>query len=85
MNNYRFLFVFFLQFITFYLINVGFFFNSTFPVIEFKVCFVVYAIATVFQLYNGSDMMYEMRRRKLEPTLLPTQEILNLPHHKGMV
>ena len=26
------------------------------------------AIATVFQLYYGSDMMNEMRRRKPEPT-----------------
>ena len=28
-----------------------------------------------------SDMMYEMRRRNLEPTLLPTQGIFNLQHH----
>ena len=31
------------------------------------------------------DMMYEIRRRKPEPTLLPTQGIFNLPHHVGMV
>ena len=31
-----------------------------------------YAIATVFQLYHGGDIMYEMRRRKPEPTLLST-------------
>ena len=43
-----------------------------------------YTIATVFQLYHGGDMMYEMRRRKSEPTLLPTQVIFNLPHHIGM-
>ena len=30
-------------------------------------------------------MMYEMRRRKPELRLLPTQEIFNLPHHIGMV
>ena len=30
-------------------------------------------------------MMYEMRRRKPEPTLLPTQGTFNLPHHIGMV
>ena len=30
-------------------------------------------------------MMYEMRRRKPGPTLIPTQEIFNLPHHTGMV
>ena len=44
-----------------------------------------YAIATVFQIYHGSDMMYEMRSRKPEPTLLRTQRIFNLPHHIGMV
>ena len=30
-------------------------------------------------------MMYEMRRRKPEPTLLLTHGIFNLPHHTGMV
>ena len=34
--------------------------------------YLFYAIATVFQLYLDSDMMHEMRRRKHEPTLLPT-------------
>ena len=29
-----------------------------------------YTIATIFQLYHGGDMMYEMRKRKPEPTLL---------------
>ena len=50
-------------------------------------CFVVlrHRLATVYQLYLGSDMMYEIRRRKPEPILLPTPGILNLPHHKGMV
>ena len=43
-----------------------------------------YTIATVFQLYHSGDMMYEMRRRKPEPTLLVTQWIFNLPHHIGM-
>ena len=28
--------------------------------------------------------MYEMRRRKPEPLLLPTQRIFNHPHHIGM-
>ena len=41
------------------------------------VCFVClmlfYALARVFQLYHGGDMIYEMKRRKPEPTLLPTQ------------
>ena len=44
-----------------------------------------HTIATVFQLYNGGDMMHEMRRKKPEPTLLPTKGIFNLPHHIGMV
>ena len=35
-----------------------------------------YAIATVFQLYLGGYMMYEMRGRKPDPTLLPTQGII---------
>ena len=30
-------------------------------------------------------MIYEMRRRKPEPTLFPTQGIFNVPHHVGMV
>ena len=29
-------------------------------------------------------MMYEVRMRKPEPILLPTQGIFNLPHHIGM-
>ena len=38
-----------------------------------------YAIATVFKLDFDGDMMYEMRRRKREPTLLLTQAIFKLP------
>ena len=38
-----------------------------------------YARATVFQLYQGSDMMYEMISRKPEPTLVLTQGIFNRP------
>ena len=41
-----------------------------------------YAIAIVFQLYHGGDMMYYMRRRRPEPSFLPTQ---CLPRHIGMV
>ena len=39
-----------------------------------SICFLLlfFAIATLFQLYHGGDMMYEMRRRKSEPTLLLT-------------
>ena len=44
-----------------------------------------YTIATVFQLYHGGDTMYEVRRRKTELTLLPTQRIFNISHHSGMV
>ena len=43
-----------------------------------------YVIAKVFQLYHGTDMMYEIRRRKPEPTLLPMEGIFNPPHHIGM-
>ena len=44
-----------------------------------------YAMATVFQLYHGVDMMYEMTRRKPEPTLLLTKGIFTLPHHIGTI
>ena len=44
-----------------------------------------YAIAIVFQIYHGSDIMNETRRRKPKSTLLPTQWTFNLPHHIGMV
>ena len=47
------------------------------------VCLLFYAIATVFRLYHGGAMMYEMR--KTEPTLLPTQGFFNLQHHLAMV
>ena len=33
-----------------------------------------YGIATVFEVYDGTDMIYEMRRRKPKPTLV------NLPY-----
>ena len=48
-------------------------------------CF--YAIETVFQLYHnhGGDMMYEMRRRTPESTLVLTQRIFNLPLHIDMI
>ena len=36
-------------------------------------------IATVFQLYHGGVIMFEMRRRKPKPTFLPTQGLFNLP------
>ena len=44
-----------------------------------------YAMATLFQLHHGGDMAYEMRSRKLKPTLLLTQGIFNFPYHIGMV
>ena len=35
------------------------------------VCLLLFdAIATVFQLYHGGDMMYEMRRRKARAYML---------------
>ena len=37
---------------------------------------------TAFQIYDGGDMMPEMRRRKPEPTLLQTKDI---PQHIGLV
>ena len=40
-----------------------------------------YAIAIVFQLHQCNVMLYEMGRRKSDPTLLLTQGIFNLPHH----
>ena len=43
-----------------------------------------YTIAAVFQLYLGGEMIYEMRRRKPKPTLLPSQVIFILSHHIGM-
>ena len=47
----------------------NFFFASSFGF----VCLLFYAIATVIPLFQGGDMMYEMRRRKSEPTLFPTE------------
>ena len=40
---------------------------------------------TVFWLLNPSDMMYETRRKRPEPTLLLTQTTFNLQHHMCMV
>ena len=40
-----------------------------------------YAIAIVFHICHGGDMMYEMRARKFEPTLLTMQGIFNPTHH----
>ena len=48
-----------------------------------RLVFVVSAIATVFKLYLGSDMIF-MMRRKPKPTLLLTQEIFNLQHDIGI-
>ena len=61
---------------------------TTYRYISHDVCIdcllLFYTITTVFQLYHGGDMMYEMRRGKHEPTLLPTQRISNLLHHLDM-
>ena len=48
------------------------------------VCLLLFYIrATLFQLYHGSDMLYEMK--KTEPTLLPTKGIFNFLYHIDMV
>ena len=39
----------------------------------YMVCLLlIYAMATVFQLYHDPDMMYDIRRKKLGPTVLQT-------------
>ena len=50
------------------------------------VCWLLfYAIATIGQLCYDGDMMYEMRRRKPEHTLLATRAFVPLiPHRHGM-
>ena len=55
------------------------------PITEIVSLLLFNAIATVFQLYYASDMMYEMRRRKPEATHLMSQGTFNLPHQIGMV
>ena len=40
------------------------------------VCLFLFNTITVLQLYHGGDLVYEVRRNKLEPTILPTQRIL---------
>ena len=42
---------------------------------------VVFNIAMLFQLYHDGDMIYEVRRRKLEPTVLLHQGIFTPPPH----
>ena len=50
------------------------------------VCLLLFdVLATIFQLYIVGDMMYEIRKRKLEPSLLQTRVIFNLSNHIGMV
>ena len=53
--------------------------------LECLVLLFFYTTATLFQLYPGGDMLYKMKRRKPEPTLLSTEGIFNLPQHIGMV
>ena len=49
------------------------------------VCLVLfYAIATVFQSFQGGDMMYEMRR-KPEPTPSPTQGIYKYESYQPLM
>ena len=51
--------------------------------ISFVCLLLFYARATVFQLYQGGDMIYE--KEKAQAYTLLTQGIFNLPHHIGMV
>ena len=53
--------------------------------VQLLVCLLFYAMATIFQLHHVGDMMYEMRRRKPKPILLPIQGIFNLLRYLGMV
>ena len=57
------------------------------PKIRRFVCLIVVVLhnSNSISVICGFDMMYEMRRRKPMPTLLPTQGIVNLPHHIGML
>ena len=44
-----------------------------------------HATGTVFQCYIGDDMVYELRKRKPESSILSIQGIFNLLHHIGTV
>ena len=44
-----------------------------------------YTTTTVFHLYQGGDMMHEMRKQKPAPTPLLTQGIFKLLHDMAMV
>ena len=54
------------------------------PILKCVCLLLFYAIATVFKLFYGSDMMYEMRR-KAEPTVLLPQGIFYLPQDIAML
>ena len=60
-----------------------------FVILDISVVFVClllfYTIVAVLQLYHGGGMIYAMRRRKPEHSLLVTQGIFNLSDHIGMV
>ena len=59
--------------------------QAIYGIINLFVCLLLfYAMARVFQLYHGSDMMSEMRRGKPTTTLLRTHRIFNLPYSIGM-
>ena len=49
-----------------------------------RVCLFVILHHSIFQLYHGNDMIYEMKEEeKAEPTLLLTQGIFTLPQPHG--
>ena len=58
--------------------------RSHYPDTEFGLV-VVFHHSTNISVILGGDMMYEMRRRKPESTLLLTQGIFNLPDHIGII
>ena len=47
------------------------------------ICF-FHAIATIFQLYHGTDMVWD-EKEKTQAYILMNQGIFNTPHHIGMV
>ena len=61
-------------------------FSVSMPHNLFALVLLFYRIATVYHLYNHSDVMYDMKRiRRAQVKPLPTQGIFNLPHHICMV
>ena len=65
---------------------VNIWFYSTRDRANYIACLLLfYTIAMVFQLYQGTDMIHETKRKKPENILLATQGIFNLPYNIDMV